>query len=275
MLAAFTGAEVARARYGSSTERTDKEGVDFTTAADIEAERAIGAVLTRYRPDDAIVGEELGSDGESSRRWLVDPICGPSTSPRASRCSLSTWPWRSTVRPPRPPSRIRRPGPSSGRTASKHGDARRWATAPVSTTPRSRRRRRLAWSHSISNGASGSDGSPLLADPVFRARFRPQWLSTTLALAWVATGRRPLRHRRRAGGERPLGRSDRAVPCSRRRADQPRRRGTPHGSARSGRGRRSRDPPIPARVVRSPSDRSSAGRACRMTSADVEPTRTA
>ena len=53
-----------------------QSGVDFTTDADVESERAIRAVLSELRPGDAIVGEELGASGESTRRWLVDPICG-------------------------------------------------------------------------------------------------------------------------------------------------------------------------------------------------------
>ena len=76
MLAASAGATVARAMYGTELTRVDKDSVDFATAADIEAERAIRALLAEHRPDDAIVGEELGAEGRSARRWLVDPICG-------------------------------------------------------------------------------------------------------------------------------------------------------------------------------------------------------
>lgn len=76
MLAASTGAGVARSLFGSELDRVDKGGVDFATAADIEAERAIRAALAVHRPGDGILGEELGADGASTRRWLVDPICG-------------------------------------------------------------------------------------------------------------------------------------------------------------------------------------------------------
>ena len=76
MRAALAGAEVARSRYATKSLRVTQAGVDFTTEADIESERAIRAVLSELRPGDAILGEELGASGESARRWLVDPICG-------------------------------------------------------------------------------------------------------------------------------------------------------------------------------------------------------
>jgi histidinol-phosphatase len=44
--------------------------------ADRSVEEAIRASLGTSRPDDAISGEEFGSAGTSSRRWVVDPIDG-------------------------------------------------------------------------------------------------------------------------------------------------------------------------------------------------------
>lgn len=47
------------------------------TRADREAEAAARACIRRLCPGDAIVGEELGSEGkESRRRWIIDPIDG-------------------------------------------------------------------------------------------------------------------------------------------------------------------------------------------------------
>jgi histidinol-phosphatase len=46
------------------------------TVADREIERALVDALTRSRPDDAVLGEELGARGTSPRRWLLDPIDG-------------------------------------------------------------------------------------------------------------------------------------------------------------------------------------------------------
>ncbi len=46
------------------------------TEADRAAEQVIREVLARRRPQDAVVGEEYGSTGESDRRWILDPIDG-------------------------------------------------------------------------------------------------------------------------------------------------------------------------------------------------------
>jgi histidinol-phosphatase len=46
------------------------------TDADRAAEEAIRRMLARARPRDAVVGEELGSEGWGSRRWVIDPIDG-------------------------------------------------------------------------------------------------------------------------------------------------------------------------------------------------------
>jgi histidinol-phosphatase len=44
--------------------------------ADRATEEAIRRTLSRARPRDAIVGEEMGTEGWGSRRWVVDPIDG-------------------------------------------------------------------------------------------------------------------------------------------------------------------------------------------------------
>ncbi|TMM51857.1 histidinol-phosphatase [Sulfitobacter sabulilitoris] len=52
-------------------------GYDPVTQADRAGEKAMRAVLARYRPDDAIVGEEFGhSPGTSGYTWVLDPIDG-------------------------------------------------------------------------------------------------------------------------------------------------------------------------------------------------------
>ena len=49
----------------------------FVTAADREAERFLRAEIERRFPEDAIIGEEEAARaGESSRRWIIDPIDG-------------------------------------------------------------------------------------------------------------------------------------------------------------------------------------------------------
>lgn len=46
------------------------------TDADKTAEEAIRGQLSRARPRDAVLGEEFGSSGAGSRRWIIDPIDG-------------------------------------------------------------------------------------------------------------------------------------------------------------------------------------------------------
>jgi histidinol-phosphatase len=51
---------------------------DFTpvTEADRAVERALRDELARERPEDSILGEEFGTTGTSTRRWILDPIDG-------------------------------------------------------------------------------------------------------------------------------------------------------------------------------------------------------
>ncbi len=44
------------------------------TDADRAAEESIRSQLSRVRPRDAVLGEEFGSTGSGSRRWIIDPI---------------------------------------------------------------------------------------------------------------------------------------------------------------------------------------------------------
>jgi histidinol-phosphatase len=46
------------------------------TDADRSVEDGIRRTLSRARPRDAVVGEEMGASGHSQRRWVVDPIDG-------------------------------------------------------------------------------------------------------------------------------------------------------------------------------------------------------
>ena len=51
---------------------------DLTPVSDADraVEETLRRTLTRERPDDAVLGEEFGSTGTSSRRWILDPIDG-------------------------------------------------------------------------------------------------------------------------------------------------------------------------------------------------------
>ena len=158
-------------------------GVDFTTEADIETERAIRAVLSELRPRDAILGEELGATGDSARRWLVDPICGTMNfaagppifavnvalevdgTPRAAAvvdpiAGLALW--------------------TDGTTAWRRVDDIDSPLRPTSSS-------RLVTVNLESSYMNGA-GARLLVDEAVRSRFSPRCLSSTLALAWVASG---------------------------------------------------------------------------------------
>lgn len=72
------GAEQVRRLFGTAVDRVEKGAGDFATDADVRAERAMLAVLARERPRDAVVAEESGRSGpaDSARTWLLDPLCG-------------------------------------------------------------------------------------------------------------------------------------------------------------------------------------------------------
>jgi histidinol-phosphatase len=64
-------------RFRARDLRVDtKSDTTPVTDADRAAEEAIRRMLARSRPRDAVVGEELGSEGWGSRRWVIDPIDG-------------------------------------------------------------------------------------------------------------------------------------------------------------------------------------------------------
>jgi histidinol-phosphatase len=48
----------------------------YVTDADQAVERAIRAGVADARPGDGIYGEEYGTEGDSSRQWIIDPIDG-------------------------------------------------------------------------------------------------------------------------------------------------------------------------------------------------------
>ena len=57
------------------TVRTKKDRSPVT-AADEAAENILRETLRRERPEDGVIGEEGGSTGSASRRWILDPIDG-------------------------------------------------------------------------------------------------------------------------------------------------------------------------------------------------------
>ncbi|MFI7575916.1 inositol monophosphatase family protein [Micromonospora sp. NPDC049497] len=188
--AAVAGAAVVRSHYGSSLTRFEKSAGDFATSADIEAERAILDVLRAARPDDLVLGEESGRTGTggNGRLWLVDPLCG--TLNYAVRTMLvsvnvalrigtqvvvaaSADPFTDEV------------FWTDGAAAYVRSDGVDEPLAPSATS-------KLVDVNL--DPPFPNEGvfraARLLADEGFVEQFRPRVVSTTLAVAWVAAGRR-------------------------------------------------------------------------------------
>lgn len=188
--AAQAGAAVVRARYGTALARFQKSAGDFATVADLEAEQAILDVLRAARPDDAVTGEESGRAGAAGaqRMWLVDPLCG--TLNYAVRTTLVAV------------NVALRTGPdvTVAASADPFADEVFWTDGIRAYVRRDGADESLApsaGSHLVDVNLDTSDprdpsfrAGRLIADPGFLGRFRPRVVSTTLAVAWVAAGRR-------------------------------------------------------------------------------------
>ncbi|MHC2998267.1 inositol monophosphatase family protein [Microbacterium sp. HJ5] len=187
--AALAGAEVVRRGYGREHVRHAKRGLDFATETDVEAERVILDVLRTHRASDAVRGEELGespSTDAASRRWLVDPLCGTlnfaATTPLVAVNVALTLDGRVTA------AAVADPVAGELSWTDGSGAFRRREGADERLIPR-------AVSGLVDVNADGPADRPfvggqLVADPRFRARFGPRVISSTLAVAWVADGRR-------------------------------------------------------------------------------------
>lgn len=188
--AAEAGAGVVRAMYGGRMVRFAKSGDDFATEADIAAERAILAVLREARPADGFLGEEGGELGEavSGRRWLVDPLCGTlnyaaRTPLVAVNVALEAGGHITTAAVADPLSH--EVFWTGGEAAFVRSEGRDAPLRPDSTS-------RLV-DLNLDPPFPNKDwflAARLLTDEGFTSVFRPRVLSTTLALAWVAAGRR-------------------------------------------------------------------------------------
>jgi len=184
--AAEAGAAVVRARYGGPLERYAKGGTDFATVADLEAEQAILDVIRAARPDDAFLGEEGGLSGEGERTWLVDPLCG--TLNFAARTPLVAV--NVALRSPAgvPAAAVVDPfaGEAYWVADGLAGLRRDGAEVPLVPTDASG----LVDVDLPHPGAARSVTPRLIVDPAFLTRFSPRVISSSLALVWVASGRR-------------------------------------------------------------------------------------
>lgn len=186
LAAAGAGADVVRGLYGRRLDRIDKGGGDFATAADVEAEKAILGVLRDARPGDAVLGEEGGQRGAAgaARQWLVDPLCGTlnyATGTMLVAVNVALRGGAAAVADPFGGEIFH----TDGGTARVRHDG---ADARLAPTPATR----LVDVNLDPPfpGAPGFRAVELLADPRFAERFRPRVVSTSLALAWVAAGKR-------------------------------------------------------------------------------------
>ncbi|MEU6309564.1 inositol monophosphatase family protein [Streptomyces sp. NPDC047014] len=184
---ARAGADVVRGMYGRELRRIDKGAGDFATAADVEAERAILGVLRGARPEDAILGEEGGRRGaaDAERQWLVDPLCGTlnyAVGTMLVAVNVALRDGAAAVA-----------DPFSGEVFFTDGETawlRRDGADDVRLTPTPATRLVDVNLDPPFPSAPGFRAVDLLAHPGFVARFRPRVVSTTLALAWVAAGKR-------------------------------------------------------------------------------------
>ena len=187
---AEAGSEVVRRRFGSRLQRLDKGGGDFATNADVEAEHAMLAVLRRDRPDDVILGEESGRSGAShgTRTWLIDPLCGTLNYAARMRVVAVNVALRNDE------------GFVAAAIADPFNEEIYWtdsqaaflrtdgADTPLTPTGSSNLVD-LNFDPPFTN-APAFKAAALAADSDFAASFRPRVVSTSMALAWVATGQR-------------------------------------------------------------------------------------
>lgn len=188
--AAQAGAAVVRAKFGTSLARFEKSATDFATDADVDAERAILQVLEEARPNDTYVGEELGSSGDhrSSRTWLIDPLCG--TLNFAAQTPLMAVNVALRDRDGIEVGACADPLAAevfwtNGRGAFVRRDGNDLRLLPSAATRLVEVN--LDYPYQVGDGFRVVE---LLADPAFNAAFRPRVVSTTLAVGWVAAGRR-------------------------------------------------------------------------------------
>ena len=181
LAAAQAGSAVLDEMFGTDLAREHKTETDFATAADSAAERAILDVIQQACPDDGFEGEELGAVASGRRTWLVDPLCGTVNFAAGSpsfcvNVALVDGDMTTTAVVAHPP---------TGETYWSDGD--RFGAIGIDTPPVPNRLVNIN-----ADGPLDRDfvGAQLGADPAFRATFNPRVESTTLALAWVAAGRR-------------------------------------------------------------------------------------
>lgn len=187
LASAEAGMAAVRGAYGGGVVRHAKVGSDFATDADHDAERAMMAVIASAFPDDERVGEESGRHpGTGARRWLVDPLCGTenfaATTPLVA-VNVALVDGDTTAAAVSGDPIAEELFWTDGRSAfvRRAGDDLPLRPSPVT---------RLVDVNCDGPSDRAFVGPQVVNDPRFRSQFGPRVLSTTLAVAWVAAGRR-------------------------------------------------------------------------------------
>ncbi|GAA4728842.1 inositol monophosphatase family protein [Nocardioides endophyticus] len=188
--AAEAGAGIVCAQYGVQVERFAKSSTDFATTADLAAEQAILDVLRAARPDDAILGEEGGRTGRAgaTRTWLVDPLCG--TLNFAAQTPLIAV--NVALRDGGVVTAAASADPIADEVFWTDGGGAwlRSGGADTALEPSSVSTLVDVNLDAVDPDPGGFRPAALLGHPDFRSRYGGRVLSTTLALVWVAAGRR-------------------------------------------------------------------------------------
>lgn len=186
--AAAAGADVVARTYGEGQTRFRKSATDFATKTDIDAEAAIIEILERHRPDDSRTGEETGRSGgaQSTRRWLIDPLCGTLNFAASTPLVVVNV------------ALVDGDTPLAAVAADPMAQELFWTDGA-----RTYRRRGVDDELVIPTSQSGLVdincdgpvdrpfvGGQLVSDPLLRKAYGPRVISSTLAVAWVAAGRR-------------------------------------------------------------------------------------
>jgi myo-inositol-1(or 4)-monophosphatase len=188
--AAAAAAAIIRREANQPIQRFEKTGGDFATQADLAAEEAIVAILRSARPLDSIIGEETGhhAGASTARTWLVDPLCGTANFAVdfrhvAVNVALAGQGGVEVAA-------VADPFLGELFWADRHGAGMRTAEGDRPLVPNAR-----------SRIVDVNLDPPFPSEPARRVRalpsldkfiaaFRPRVVSTSLALAWVASGRR-------------------------------------------------------------------------------------
>jgi myo-inositol-1(or 4)-monophosphatase len=188
--AAEAGAAVVLRWFGAGWQRLDKSGGDFATTADVEAEQAMLSVLRQERPEDGLLGEETGRGGSSQARrvWLLDPLCGTLNYAVRTRLVAVNVALRDGAR--FVAAAVAEPFDSEVFWADARRALRRAGgrDAPLVSSSHSHLVD-LNLDPPFPNGPAFS-AARLAGRPDFLERFKPRVVSSSIALAWVATGQR-------------------------------------------------------------------------------------